>query len=143
MGKKKYSKPVVVAERFEPQEYCETCWYLDRSDAFTTLYHDTNRNSSLPIVGNISEGIYNSGEQVTTSQPSTDFPPNGSYKVSENPMPANINDTYYYRGYRTEYFLGLFEYHPYTNHVTGPIYQFQNNGITYYFDDIHTKGNAS
>ena len=25
MEKKKYSKPVVVAERFEPQEYCTTC----------------------------------------------------------------------------------------------------------------------
>ena len=141
MEKKTYSKPVIVAERFEPQEYCETCWYLDRSDAFTTLYHDTNRNSTF-LGFNISDGYYNAGEQVTTPQPSTDFPSTGSYKVSERPMPANINDNYYYRGIRMDSYI-FFELQRYTNHVTGPIYEFRNNGTTYYFDEIHTKGNAS
>ncbi|MBR0433744.1 MAG: hypothetical protein IJK15_08655 [Bacteroidaceae bacterium] len=38
MEKKKYSKPVVVAERFEPQEYCATCWCVD--GLLTQLYID-------------------------------------------------------------------------------------------------------
>ena len=45
MEKKKYSKPVVVAERFEPQEYVAACWYVD--GVISRLYNDKtpqNRN---------------------------------------------------------------------------------------------------
>ena len=138
MEKKKYSKPVVVAERFEPQEYCETCWYLDRDDAFATLYHDTDR-SKFDIFGLViydNEGRYNNGEQVSSSRPPTDFPSSGSFKASQKPEPINVNDNYYWRRRRND--------NSYQSHVTGPIYEYTTeNGTTYYFEEVQRRGNHS
>ena len=39
-SKKSWGKPIVQVQLFVPQEYIASCWYVDKSDMFTTLYED-------------------------------------------------------------------------------------------------------
>ena len=71
MEKKKYSKPVVVAERFEPQEYCEVCASPGNEKSFGSYnYVDFDKDE-----------LWDANESVETSG-STTFSPEGRYTVN-------------------------------------------------------------
>lgn len=129
MEKKKYSKPVVVAERFEPQEYCANCWYVESEDMYTRLYEDRGRRNEE----------YDNGEEIQLPT-ATRIPSNGSFKNVPEPRPMS---GYYYESYTTEYFLIFIPIaHPYGPRAN-PVYSYTYEGKTYFFRNIQRNNNAS
>lgn len=127
MEKKKYSKPVVVAERFEPQEYCSVCWYVEKEDMYTSLYADSDR-----------DGRYDDGEELGNLPTPTRLPDQGSYKDIQLPSPMSSQ---YYSAWAWDVEWLLFVPLPYRRYTTqaSPVYSY--NG--YYFRRYKTSNNAS
>ena len=126
MEKKKYSKPVVVAERFEPQEYCVTCWIVEQDHIYTgTLYRDDN-----------TDGFHQSSEpDVIRYWRATRIPQRGSIK--DGSLPA-LMPLHYYGSYEWH----LFDRDPYEDEKK-PVYSYTYNNTTYYFSEYQTRQNAS
>ena len=151
MEKKKYSKPVVVAERFEPQEYCVACWYVKREDVLyggqysnSGLFHDTDKSDLYTTQGlmkNFWEGRYNRGERVATQYPYSDLPGNSGCFHENLPQDINDGDYYLYRQYEGYISYGgnyTEDIYKYSRNISGPLYRRGN----YYFTN-YTKGNVS
>jgi len=133
MEKKKYSKPVVVAERFEPQEYCATCWWIDPSDMYPVLYED---GSGL---WNPRDGYYQEGEEVNLPTPIR-IPQEGYYKEPNKPQPSSNSNYYTQYNVVEDWFFTRTPYSP----MTTPVYTYRYRTgwryRTYYFKQIRENG---
>ena len=115
MEKKKYSKPVVVAERFEPQEFCVTCWLVEERWVLRSpLYQDTNGNGTLNWFTN------GEGDVITYRNNTTRIPESGSIKDGSLPnlMPYNYYDDVH----------GLLRNELRENDKVSPVYSYRYNG---------------
>ncbi|MBP3830665.1 MAG: hypothetical protein ILA06_10305 [Bacteroidaceae bacterium] len=143
MEKKKYSKPVVVAERFEPQEYCATCWWIDPSDMYPVLYEDGRYFDA--------DGEYQSYEKINL--PSVKRIPE-SPEYFKDPNLPQIASGSFYTSYETreeqvwDPFWGRWRTrttHPYTSPAT--VYTYTEgtawyNSTTYYFKKISQNNHS-
>ena len=132
MEKKKYSKPVVVAERFEPQEYVAACeghevvtrYRVYLRDIYTR-YTDWGRNYSLYQDKNSNERFDN-GEEITLTNPRSGFTTDGT--------PEQLAGTFYTR-YHTRDVIFFHSKYDYEKPAVSPVYKGIYNNVEYYFSD--------
>lgn len=132
MEKKKYSKPVVVAERFEPQEYCVVCWIVPRENVYRSpLYKDTIEN-----------GIYDRGEGnvITYGRDRVRIPQRGSINDGSQP---SLEIGSFYQDYDYELDDNWDWQIIWKNKVNTGVYSYVYQGRKYYFSSYETNQNAS
>ena len=137
MEKKKYSKPVVVAERFEPQESVAACEVID---VVTGFYITGGWNNNQFYSGDLyqdfdGDGYYDDGEELLIpSRPDRIPRRNGSIEGS----PKLITDKCYsYVG------LGVLTDRNRYYSEQSPVYEITYEGLTYYFKDFHTTSTGT
>ena len=138
-GTKKYEKPLLVVEKFTPNEYVAGCWKVNGDNILTELYHDTKRTTNVLLLIFNSFGYYDNGEQVTTP-PISQIPSSGNIQGNlPNNLATGTNGNRYYderhliTGTRTVY-----EYP--TSSELSTVYSYNYNGTTYYFKDYDDLG---
>ena len=122
MKKKVYSKPILVAERFEPQEYCANC-----NDPFQN--YDTHIYLDL-----INKTIFDSSEFMDSYGQLSGSVPDGVYKdvqiyyLKRSPYKTGTltkQMNAFYALYNHAYTTSIFT----LNGAEAPRYQFVENGI--------------
>ena len=125
-GSKKYEKPLLVVEKFTPNEYVAACWYVNADDIFTELYYD----NKFPY------NIYDDGEQLSTPNNGR-IPSFGNLHVA-NPTNLAENNRYSYFTTKTYrwFITGFYQY----SNEQDKVYSYTENGVTYYFKDFKDLG---
>lgn len=125
-GIKSYQKPLMVVEKFTPNEFVAGCWYVKADDIFTELYYD----NKFPYE------IYDDGEQLNTPNNGR-IPSSGNIHAANPTNLAQGNSYSYYSSKEYRWLIvGFYRY----NYEQTEVYSYTENGITYYFKDYKDLG---
>lgn len=145
-GIKNYKKPIMVVEKFTPNEFVAVCWYIDEGDCYTNLYHDTQQTLIISVFHG--QGYYwgylDDNETLCENHPSHRVPSSTAsfpYIKSEK-TPSSIDDDKYYTAYEAEYSLVTGWSDKYTVKASD-VYLYNDGTTIHYFKKPTEAGNHS
>ena len=137
-GIRSYEKPLMVVEKFTPNEFVAGCWFVE--SCYNNLYYDF----SNPITG--IQNTHNSDDETVVENHGSHRLPaeRGTYfNDNDYPYPTETlpNDHNYYTSYTVRYF-GPIPFRPYNGPaISGnSIYKYEIDGVTHYFSNPQKRG---
>ncbi len=131
MKKNTYARPLMLMERFTPNEYVATCWYVSYGDCYTELYHDANGNGIYKNKESAEHIVTNHGSHRLPDSDDDYFKTTGADAVA---LPSQIESEYYsYSGTGTVGNNTSYSSNGFTR--VNPYY-FVYNGTTHYVKKI-------